>query len=387
MKTDLRSLFRGSVKAVLEYVLEEEVIALCGARKNERTPGRKDFRNGSYLRQMLTSMGHIDVEVPRTRNGGNGSSEILGRYKRRTDDMDALICESYVRGVSTRDMSELMEALCGHKVGKSTVSRVTKVLEEHVESLSKAPIEDEMPYLFLDATFINTRWARSVENVAALVAYGVSKTTGKRELLAVTMGVTESEDSWTELLKQLIDRGIKGVKLIVADDHQGLANAARKLFPDVKRQRCTVHFMRNILAKSPRRLQKRLANEVKVIFKAKSLKKSKEIKDAFVSTWKKELPELVDCLEKGFKAATEFYAFPKEHHKRIRTTNGIERLHLEIKRRTKAIGSFPDRKSALRLITAVAINHAKNWEDRAYLDMNLLKEDEKKEKMENKKAA
>lgn len=385
-KTGLRSLFRGAVKAVLESVLEEEVIALCGARKGERTPGRKDFRNGSYLRQMLTSLGHIDVAVPRTRESGNGSAEILGRYKRRTEDMDALICESYVHGVSTRDMSELMEALCGRPVGKSTVSRVTKVLEEHVESLSKAPIEDDIPYLFLDATFINTRWARAVENVSALVAYGVSRKTGKRTLLAVTMGVTESEDSWTELLEQLIGRGIKGVKLVVADAHQGLSNAVRKLFPDVKQQRCTVHFMRNMLAKSPRRLQKRLANELKLIFKAKTLKEAKAIKKSFVARWHKELPELVACLEKGFTAATHFYAFPQKHHKKIRTTNGIERLHLEIKRRTKVIGSFPDRKSALRLITAVAINHAKNWEGRAYLDMSLLGDEVNQETMEKKAA-
>jgi transposase-like protein len=284
-------------------------------------------------------------------------------------------------------MGELMEALCGRKVGKSSVSRVTKVLDGHVASLSKAPIEDEMPYLFLDATFINARWARSVENVAALVAYGVSKQTGKRQLLAVTMGVTESEDSWAELLRQLIGRGIQGVKLVIADAHQGLANAVRKLFPEVRRQRCTVHFMRNILAKSPSRLQKRLGGEVKVIFKAASLKEAKKKKEAFVSIWKKELPELVTCLEKGFDAATQFYAFPKNHHKRIRTTNGIERLHLEIKRRTRTIGSFPDRKSALRLITAVALNHAKNWEARAYLDMASLDENDEQEEMENPKAA
>ena len=256
-----------------------------------------------------------------------------------------------------------------------------------MESLSKASIEDEMPYLFLDATFINARWARSVENVCALVAYGASKKTGKRELLAVTMEVTESKESWTELLRQLIDRGIQGVKLVIADAHQGLAKAVWKLFPEVRRQRCTVHFMRNILAKSPRRLRKRLANEVKVIFKAASLKDATKKKEAFVSIWKEELPELVMCLEKGFDAATQFYAFQKKHHKRIRTTNGIERLHLEIKRRTKNIGSFPDRKSALRLITAVALNHAKNWEARAYRDMTLLKKDEHTERMENKQAA
>ena len=386
-QSDLRSLFRGAVKMVLESVLEEEVIGLCGARKGERTPARKDFRNGSYLRQMLTSLGHIEVSVPRTRNGGNGSSDVLGRYKRRTEDMDALICESYVRGVSTRDMSELMEVLCGKTVGKSTVSRVTKVLEEHVSELATAPIADEMPYLFLDATFINARWARAVENVSALVAYGVSKKTGKRTLLAVTMGASESEDSWTELLEQLIERGIRGVELVVADGHKGLAVAQRKLFPDANRQRCTVHFMRNILAKSPRRLQKRLANELKPMFKADSCKKSGGIKREFVLRWKKPLPELVACLAGGFKDATRFYSFPKKHRKRIRSTNGIERLHLEIKRRTKVIGSFPDRESAQRLITVVAINHAKNWESRSYLDMTLLETDDEKVKKENRKAA
>lgn len=210
VQTDLRDLFRGAVKMTLESVLEEVVVELCGAPKGARG-ARRDFRNGSYLRQLLTSQGHIEVAVPRTRSSGS-AADVIGRYKRRTEDIDETITEAYVHGVSTRDMSSLTRALAGEDVSSSTVSRITKRLEENVEALKQAPIAEPMPYLFLDATFLDARWARTVENVAALVAYGVGES-GMRKLLAITVGPQESEDSWSELLRQLLERGLGGVRL------------------------------------------------------------------------------------------------------------------------------------------------------------------------------
>ncbi len=371
MQIDLRELFRGAVKMTLESVLEETVLELCGAARGARGP-RKDVRNGSYLRGLLTSMGHLEVAVPRTRHSGS-AADVIGRYKRRTEEIDETITSAYVHGVSTRDISELTKSLMGEDVSKSTVSRVTKRLEENVEALRKRPIDEAMPYLFLDATFLNARWARTVENVAALVAYGVGEDSSKRQLLGITIGPQESEDSWSELLEQLLGRGLSGVRLVVADKHAGLAAAVRKLLPEAERQRCTVHLMRNVCAKSPARHRKRIGRELSKLFKATDLKAAKQAFADFKRTWTKHVPEAVECLDNGFVEATRFYGFPKKHWKRIRTTNGLERLHGEIKRRIRAVRAFPDRASALRLVTAVALHATALWDDRQYLDMTLLK--------------
>ncbi|HET9627073.1 MAG TPA: IS256 family transposase, partial [Kofleriaceae bacterium] len=226
-------------------------------------------------------------------------------------------------------------------------------------------------YLYLDATFVDARWARTVENVSALVAYGVGPD-GKRDLLGVHIGAQESEASWTELLAELVGRGLSGVKLIIRDEHAGLIAAARKVLPEAKQQRCTVHLMRNVCSHLPQRHQKRLARELVAVLHAESLDAAKRNLKGFHAQFVKQFPEAVACLERGFADATAYFAFPEAHRLRIRSTKGLERLHGEIKRRTRAIGAFPDRASALRLITAVALQVTSIWSDRVYLDMTLL---------------
>ncbi|MFQ5521502.1 MAG: IS256 family transposase [Candidatus Methylomirabilia bacterium] len=370
LRTDLKSLFQGAIRLTLEMVLEEELKAMVGARRFERVAGRKDRRNGTYLRRVLTSLGQIDVQVPRSRDNG-APVDVLGRYRRRTEDVDDLITEAYVQGVSQRGMGEVTEALMGERVSRSTVSRTAKKLDEAVTELKAQPIEGAHPYLYLDATYLHARWARKVENVSALVAYAVAPD-GRRRLLGITIGAEESEDSWAELLAQLLERGLTGVRLVIADEHAGLAAAVRRLLPEAERQRCSVHLQRNILAKVPRRLRKRLAREIAPIFKAEGLTEAKKKRDELVRRWSKELPEAMEVLTRGFAAATRFYTFPKAHWPRIRTTNGLERLHGEIKRRIRAVGAFPDRASALRLITAIALRTTEAWAARRYLDLSLL---------------
>lgn len=370
IQTDLRELFRGAVKLTLESVLEEVVRDMVGAGRWARAGTRKDQRNGTYLRQLLTTHGHIEVAMPRTRHSGS-PADVIGRYQRRSGELDDAITAAYVHGVSTRDVAEVTEALTGAGVGRSSVSRVTKRLDEHVEALRKAPIVGVVPYLYLDATFLDARWARRVENVSVLVAYGVGLD-GKRKLLAITIGAQESQESWSELLRQLLDRGLSGVRLVIRDDHKGLAAAVRTHLPEAEQQRCIVHLQRNVSTKTPHRLRKRLAREVSNVFKAPSLRDAKRRLAQLAARWAKQMPEAIECLKNGFAAATRFYAFPKAHWSRIRSTNGVERLHGEIKRRTRAVGAFPDRASALRLITAVAIHATSAWASRRYLDMALL---------------
>jgi transposase-like protein len=371
IRQDIGWLFRGAIRVMLECLLEQEVKEMVGARRYERLGSRKDHLNGTYLRRLLTSMGSIELAVPRTRQNGSPSG-VVGRYKRRTEDMDRLVTTAYVQGVSTRDMTKLSEALMGEGVSRSTVSRVTKVLEEQVDALRRAPIDEPVPYLYLDATFLDARWARSVENVSALVAYGVD-TSGHRRLLGISIGTEESEQSWAELLGQLCERGLSGVELVIADEHRGLANAVRRLLPEARRQRCIVHLERNVLAKVPHRLRARVAKQLHSIFDAPGLAQAKQKLSDFASGLGRQVPEALHCLEQGFSAATQFYSIPKEHWVRIRSTNGLERLHGEIKRRTRSVGAFPDRQSALRLVTAVALEKTQVWSDRRYLDMSLLK--------------
>jgi putative transposase len=374
VRADLRTMFRGAIRASLEIVLEEELRDLIGADWYARVSGRRDYRNGRYVRRLLTSLGQIEVAVPRSRGGGVGH-DALGRYQRRTEEIDAMVTSAYVHGVSQRKMADVTEALLGERVSRSTVSRVAKRLEIGVEDLKRAPIEGAHPYVYLDATFIDARWARTVENVSALVAYAVGAD-GYRYLLAVTLGAEESEASWSELLEQLVDRGLSGVQLIISDEHAGLKAAVRRWFPEVPRQRCTVHLERNVLTKVPQRLRSRLAREIATLFNATGRAESKRRLAQVMGRWQKQLPEAMACLAAGFSDATTFYRFPKAHWRRIRTTNSLERLHREIKRRTKVVGAFPDRASALRLITAVALHATAIWGDRRYLDVSLLKKQE-----------
>jgi transposase-like protein len=370
-RTDLRTLFQGAIRVALEVVLEDEIRAMVGAKKWERQAQRVDSRNGTYLRRLITSMGAMDVDVPRAREGGSAGGAVIGRYKRRSAEIDDAMVSAYVHGASTRDVGQITEALMGEHVSKSTVSRAAKTLGTKVEELRKAPIEGPIPYLFLDATFLDARWARTVENVSALVAYGIGLD-GHRQLLAVTIGAEESEDSWNELLAQLIERGLSGVQLVIADAHAGIAKAVRRHLPEAPQQRCVVHLQRNVVGKAPQRLRPRLAREVWRIFEAPSKAEARKRMEQLQAGLGKQVPEAMACLVNGFEAATQFYASPKEHWHRIRSTNGLERLHGEIKRRTNAVGAFPDRASALRLVTAVALNVTAIWTDRRYLDMNLL---------------
>jgi len=374
-RADLRSLFQGAVRVALEVVLEDEIREMVGAKKWERQAQRVDSRNGTYLRRLITTMGAVDLEVPRARAGGSAGGAVIGRYKRRSAEIDDAMVSAYVHGASTRDIGQITEALMGEHVSKSTVSRVAKTLGTKVEELRKDPIVGPIPYLFLDATFLDARWARTVENVSALVAYGIGLD-GHRQLLAVTIGAEESEESWSELLAQLVERGLSGVQLVIADAHAGIAKAVRLHLPEAPQQRCVVHLQRNVVGKAPQKLRARLSREVWQVFVAPNKAEARKRMAQLAAGLGRQLPESMACLEAGFDAATKFYAFPKEHWHRIRSTNGLERLHGEIKRRTRAVGAFPDRASALRLVTAVALQVTAIWTDRRYLDMSLLKSKE-----------
>jgi transposase-like protein len=380
--TDLQVLFRGAVRIALETVLEDEIRRLVGAGRYQRLGDRRGHRNGTYLRSLVTTVGGIDVTVPRSRDGS--AAGVLGRYQRRTDEVDAAIVESYVAGVSTRKMGKVTRALLGDDVSRSTVSRVTRSLDEQVEALRKAPIVEPITYLFLDGTFLDARWARSVENVAALVAYGVGAS-GHRQLLGVTIGPRESEGRlgrpapaadqpwppWCPARRRRRSRRARRRR--APPTARGQAPALRRASPAQRLRQGAQEALeapRTRASPPVRRHQPRRRQEAPGSPKA---------------GLGAQLPEAFDIVEAGFAAATQFYAFPRAHWLRIRSTNGLERLHGEIKRRIRAVGAFPDRASALRLVTVVALRATGIWADRRYLDMSLL--DESHHAKEPKQAA
>ena len=232
---DLTGRCRDAVRATIQVVLDEELERLVGAGRYEQSDQRVDVRNGSYQRRVVTTSGEVALRVGRTRAGGSSTAP-LGRYARRRPELDAAITQAYVGGVSTRDMAAVTEALLDMRVERSTVSRVTRRLGDEVEALRRAPITEPVLYLYLDATFIDARWARSVDIVAALVAYGIG-TDGHRRLLSVHIGAQEAEASWAELLSELVVRGLSGVRLVVRDEHAGIIAAAHKILPEVRQQR------------------------------------------------------------------------------------------------------------------------------------------------------
>jgi transposase-like protein len=377
VQADLRDLCRGAVRVVLEFMLEEELKSIVGARRFERAAARHDHRNGTYMRRLITSMGHVDLAVPRSRQSGS-AGDVLGRYNRRTEEVDDTITEAYVRGVSTRAMQDVTEALMGETVSRSTVSRVTKKLDDQLAAMRGAPIAGPVPYLYLDATYVKMRWARAVENVAVLIAYAVGPD-GYRKPLGVALGAEEDADAWTEFVGELVGRGLTGVRLVIADDHKAIGAAVRHHLPEVRQQRCLVHFERNVLKKTPRRLRRRLAKELSHIFAAKSRKEATRRLAEFERGLGSQLPEALECLKAGFAAATVFYDFPPAHWRFIRTTNSLERLNREIKRRTDSVGAFPDRASALRLIAAVVLKATRSWAYKQYLDVAQLESQAAKE--------
>lgn len=306
---DFTERVRSAVQATIQVILDEELERLVGAGPYERSDQRVDVRNGRYDRHVVTTAGEVAVRVGRTRAGGAATAP-LGRYARRQAEVDDAVTEAYVRGVSTRDMAGVTEALLGKRVGKSTVSRVTKRLEDQVDELRRQRITEPFAYLYLDATFVDARWARSVENVSALVAYGIG-TDNKRHLLGIHIGASESEASWTELLTELVERGLSGVQLIIRDEHAGLTAAARKVLPEAKQQRCTVHLTRNVMANVPKRHQKRLGREVVKVLHADTLDDAKRSLKAFRLQYFKQFPEAVACLERGFDDATTTSRSPR----------------------------------------------------------------------------
>ena len=374
IKTELKELVRQSVQEVLNSLLDAEADQLTNAHKYERTEGRQDTRAGHYTRKLLTGAGEVELEVPKLRTL-TFESAIIERYRRRESSVEEALVEMYLAGVSTRRIEDITELLWDAKLSAGTVSRLNGKVYEQIEAWRKRPLERTYPYVFLDGVYLKRNWGGEYENVAILIAMAVNER-GEREVIGATEGMKEDKESWLAFLRHLKERGLQGTQLFTADKCTGLIESMAEVFPQARYQRCVVHYYRNIFSVVPRKKVKEIAAMLKAIHaqedKVAALKKLGDV------TEKLQDMKLYEAAQKVEAAAIEtltYMDFPREHWRRIRTNNAIERLNREIKRRTKSIGAFPEGRSALMLVCA-RLRHMEQseWGQKTYLNMQHLED-------------
>lgn len=360
------------VEAVLNQVLEAQVTESLGADRHERTEERQGYRNGYRPRTLFTRVGPVTLQVPQMRDG-SFSTEIFKRYQRSEQAFVLALMEMVVQGVSTRKVSAITEELCGASFSKSTVSSLCAGLEPRVRAFNERKLEGEFPFVLVDALFIKSRDDDRVVSRAALVVSGI-RSDGYREILGVRIGDTESFATWEETFRWLKGRGLRGVMFVISDQHGGLVEAAARHFQGASWQRCQVHLMRNILGQCSPRLRADVAQSAKLIFQAPDMDEAKRRLSEFVERFQKTAPRAVECLEAGFEDAMAVMSLPEKYRKRLRSTNMLERLNEEIRRRERVIRIFPNDDSALRLVGALLAEQNELWQERRYLDMDEFAE-------------
>ena len=353
-----------------ERLMATEVDQLTGAAAGARSPERVNYRNGYRERGWETRVGRIELAIPKLRKGSYFPAFL---EPRRTAEkaLTAVIQEAYVQGVSTRSVDELVKAMGGTGISKSQVSRLCEDIDERVQAFLNRPIEGRWPYLWIDATYLKSRQGGRIVSVAVIVAVGVN-TDGRREVLGVATGASEAEVFWTGFLRSLAERGLRGVKLVVADDHKGLRAAARRVF-SAGLQRCRVHWARNLLGHAAPKQRAAVAAMIRTIFaqdsKAEAFAQWDKVADALRDRHDK-LGALMDASRED---VLTYMDYPKEHWAQIASTNPLERVNKEIKRRADVVGIFPNDAAVIRLVGALMLEQSDEWAvSRRYFSLESL---------------
>lgn len=348
----LQEQMRLAIRHTFIAVLEEEVNGFIQAALYQRTPERQDYRNGYYERDLVTTSGEIeDLPVPRTRNGFR--TQLFERYQRRQAELDEAICDMFVQGVSTGKVGDVVEALTGTHPSPSTVSRVFHTLEGEFESWKKRPLKARYLYVFADGTYFTVIYDHEGCKMPILAVVGID-TDGKREVLAFCVGERENQKAWEDLLEQMKERGVETIDLWITDGNKAMLNAVEAKFSMSKRQRCIKHKMENVLGYIPEKQHELVRPELKAIFYQNSREKADQELAAFVAKYEKVYPSAIECLNRDLEACLTFYSFPEKHWKFIRTTNIIERLFGEVKKRShKMAAAFRNEDSCLLMFYAV----------------------------------
>ena len=364
---------RGLVQEALQTILEAEMEAHLGAGRYERTAGRSGYRNGFKPRTLHTRVGTLELRVPQDREG-TFSTELFARYQRSEQALVVTLLEMYVQGVSTRKVAAITEQLCGTSFSKSQVSALAGTLDATLAAWRERPLTSNYPYLSIDARYEHVRVDGHVVSQGVLIVAGV-RDDGRREILAVEVADTESEATYHELFRRLKARGLHGVVLVTSDDHAGLRAAIARHFQGASWQRCQVHFARNVQGRVGAKHRAHLAEELRAIFAAPEATQARAMAHTCAARWRASHPAVATQLEEELEPCLACYAVPSAHRVRVRTTNGLERLNQELKRRTRVVRIFPNRTALLRLVTALVMEQSEEWvSGRRYLDMELLEE-------------
>lgn len=373
----LQRLFTGDgqlgrlLETVLNQVLNAQVSEQLQAAPYERSEQRQGYRNGYRPRQLTTRVGALTLLVPQVRDG-QFSTELFARYQRSEQALVLTLMEMVVNGVSTRKVARITEELCGTSFAKSTVSDLCKALDPLVSAWNERELGGQRyPFVLVDALVVKVREGGQVRAVSALVATGVNEQ-GYREILGLRVGDSESERSWIDFFTWLKRRGLKGVDLVVSDHHGGLVHAVQVQFQGVSWQRCQTHLSANIADATPKALQGEVHARLRPIFDAPDDATARTLLAAFVADYQAKAPRAVATLERGFDDATAVLALPAPYRRRLRTTNGVERLNEEIRRRERVIRIFPNRDSVIRLVGALLMEQDEVWTTgKRYFDMTM----------------
>ena len=364
---------RTVVRASLQEVLEAEMTEAVGAAKGEQTASRLGYRSGYYGRTLITRVGKLELKVPQDRDG-RFSTELFERYQRSERALGAALAEMYVQGVSTRKVKAITEELCGHSSSASAISTINKKLDESLAQFASRQLGEALPYLILDARYEKVREAGVITSQAVLIAIGIDWD-GRRQVLGIEVANRESRSSWRDFLLSLRQRGLTGVEFVVADDHAGLKAAIREVVAEATYQRCYVHFLRNALDYVPRKVDDDCLQELRWIYDRRDLAEARADLAAWIGKWQAKYAKLVTWVEENIEETLSFYRLPRQHHKHLKSTNMLERLNEEIKRRTHVVRIFPNAESCLRLVRALCVEMHENWlEAHRYLNMDYLRE-------------
>lgn len=363
----LRQMLQIAFQEALEYEMADHL----GAKPYERTDERKGYRNGHRVRILTTAVGDLTLLVPQDREGTFQTS-LFERYQRSDKAFVLALMEMYVKGVSTRKVADITEKLCGKSFSSQQVSRLARELDAKISEWRDRPLSGDYPYLIVDARYEKVRSGGRVVSMGILAVLGINEG-GMREILSIEVADTENSTTWSDLFKRLKKRGLKGVLLVTSDDHEGIKAAVGRHLQGASWQRCQFHFLRNVLPLATRAQRRILHSDMRTIFDSPDVETAWRRINEVLSNWHDINPAVAEKIEEGIEETTSVLSFPGPHRKRIRTTNALERLNQEIRRRTRVVRIFPNEASALRLIATLAIEQSEEWETgRQYLDVSLL---------------
>lgn len=364
MQTDRTDAFKKILETSLNQFLKAESKEQLNAERYERTEVRTDSRNGSYTRTLTTRLGTITLAVPRHRNIPF-KSMVFDNYSTSEAALITAMAEMVVNGVATRKVGKVMETLCGRSFSKSSVSETCKELDKSVLEFKNKPLTVDYPFVCLDATYFSVRENHKVISKSLYIAYATNAK-GVRDIIGFHVYPAETKVYWTEFLAWLKSKGLKGVKMFTSDAHEGIRHAMNNIFPEVPWQRCQFHFLKNIVDQVPKSYQKGISSELTGMFNSITIEEARKKRDRIINDYNDIAEKAMECLDKGFESAMTVMLLPEELRVTFRTSNHLERLNKEIKRRSKAIGIFPNVESLTRLMGAVMLERNEVLQQRVH---------------------